>query len=305
MSPPVKHPRGPRGPECKHFTLVENFKRCCRQGQTGEIEWVPNNACPVIAEKIFGPGLASAITIRQLDVARTFLRGGALTTSPAGTEALIEAVRTGSVALVSLMLEHGANPNAVGPTGQAAIHVAVIKTSEPGPERFQVVTLLLQCGADPNCMPTPPKRAGPVRGPHLYYGTPTQLAVAWGRRKVVLLLAAYGADSSQTTIDVHRDRLARLPLRDMAKEAGLAAELDDAISIGAHAAWSPRGYSTYQEPMRAAIKTLLLVQHRLGALEEPRLVAMPPEMWTLINGFVLPRQWPSVVKYPKPTVCCC
>ena len=291
---------------CQHFTPedVVDFKRCCQQGLTEDVERMLND-CPGIVDEIYSTGLVSAIRCGLLEPVHTLLKGGASATSLAGTEALIEAVHAGSVDMVSVMLKHGANPNAVGPTGQAAIHVAVIKSRETEPERFQVVSLLLHCGADPNCVPDPPKRAGPVRPPHLYYGTPTQLAVAWGGRKVALLLTAYGADRSQTTTDVHRDRLVRLPLRDMAKGAGLSAELDDAISIGAHAAWSSQGYLTYQEHMRAAIKTLLLVQHRLKALEKPRLVAMPPEMWTLINGFVLPRQWPSVVEYSKPTGCDC
>jgi len=290
----------------KGFDLdqVVEFKQCCWQGLTEDVERMLEDYPGIVDEIGTGSpnstGLCWAVEYEQPETVYTLLRGGASTTSLAGTEALIKAVRTGSVALVSLMLKHGADPNAVGQTGQAAIHVAVIKSQEMGPERFQVVSLLLHCGADPNCVPDAMMRTGLLpKGAH-HYGTPTQLAVAWARRRVVLLLAIYGADRHAPLECKGLDEIRRLPLSAMAAEAECPAELVDAISIGAHAGWSPQRYWTYQEPMRAAIKTLLLVQHRLKAPKGPRLVAMPPEMWTLINGFVLPRQWPSVVRYSKP-----
>ena len=291
-------------PEGLDLDQVVEFKQCCWQGLTDDVERMLTDYPGIVDEIGTGSpnstGLCWAVEYRQLETVYTLLRGGASTTSLAGTEALIKAVRTGSVALVSLMLKHGADPNAVGPTGQAAIHVAVIKSWETGPERFQVVSLLLHCGADPNCVPNAMMHTGLLpKGVH-HYGTPTQLAVAWARRRVALLLAIYGADRHTPLEYKGLDGIRRLPLSAIAKEAECPAELVDAISIGAHAAWSAQRYLTYQGPLRAAIKTLLLVQHRLKALEQTRLVAMPPEMWTLINGFVLPRQWPSVVRYSKP-----
>ena len=293
----------PHDPEGQRYTPEQgyHFRQYCWQGLVDDVEQmckelpgIVNAACP---HTPYDTGLCLAIEYEQPETAAALLKAGASATSRGGTNALIKAVRTGRLNLVTLMLAYGADPNAVGPTGQAAIHVAVIKSWELEPERIQVVSLLLHRGADPNCVPDPTMRTGLLpAGPH-HYGTPTQLAVAWARRRVALLLAIYGADRHTPSECKGLDEIRSLPLSAIAAEADFSAELADAIRMGAHAAWSPRRYWTYQEPMRAAIKTLLLVQHRLNAPKEPRLAAMPPEMWTLVNGFVLPRQWPSAVMY--------
>lgn len=277
--------------------------------------------CPGIASAVHPErpeicALVYAVEYANPGTTRVLLDAGASTTTLGGSNALIKAVDAKDEKMVALLLTRGACPNAVGPTGVAAIHEAVINSCSEGiycsDRAISMLQLLLGHGADPNCKPDPAMVVeGWGFGPRKY-GLPIQLAAAWGREDIAARLAICGADV-QSALPAEPGNIYRAqgemmlggirnrPLGAIAAQFGLGTELADAIRNGAHAGWCPKRYSTYQEHMGAVIKTLLLVQHRLKALEETGMVAIPREMWTLIHGFMLPRHWASVVEYSKPT----
>jgi ankyrin repeat protein len=116
-----------------------------------------------------------------------------------GTSALVVATHSGHSALALLLLEHGADPNAIG-SGYTALQIAIRQGD------VEVVKALLGRGADPNARlikPTPARRlsddvalARPLVGT-----TPLWLAADFGETEIVRILTAAGADPRLTAND--------------------------------------------------------------------------------------------------------
>jgi ankyrin repeat protein len=142
-------------------------------------------------------------TARGGDVAtaKILLAAGANVNDAAadGTSALVVATHSGHSALALLLLERGADPNAIG-SGYTALHIAVRRGD------VEVVKALLARGADHDARvikPTPARRvsddvalARPLVGT-----TPLWLAANFGETEIVRILAAAGADPQATAND--------------------------------------------------------------------------------------------------------
>jgi ankyrin repeat protein len=164
--------------------------------------------------------LLFAVRVGDGESARILLDAGANVADTAndGMSALVLATVRGHSAVVTLLLERGANPNADG-AGYTALHWAsgsweseltttAITTDREGTEwytvaglkehKLEVVTALLAHGADPNARLTKtPARAGSSRNaalPELEGATPYLLAAMAGDTQVMRTLAAAGAD---------------------------------------------------------------------------------------------------------------
>ena len=164
--------------------------------------------------------LLFAVRVGDGESTRILLDAGAnvADTADDGMSALVLATVRGHSAVVTLLLERGANPNADG-AGYTALHWAsgsweseltttAITTDREGTEwytvaglkehKLEVVTALLAHGADPNARLTKtPARAGSSRNaplPELEGATPYLLAAMAGDTQVMRTLAAAGAD---------------------------------------------------------------------------------------------------------------
>jgi ankyrin repeat protein len=115
---------------------------------------------------------------------------------PDGTSALVLAAHSGHGAVAALLLDQGADPNAVG-TGYTAMHAAVLRSD------VTLVKALLAHGADPDMRMV---RGTPLRRdttdfnlPATLVGsTPYLLAARFLEPEIVRVLAAAGADQTLT-----------------------------------------------------------------------------------------------------------
>jgi len=109
-----------------------------------------------------------------------------------GVSAMVLAAHSGFGELVNLLLDTGANANAIGP-GFTALHEAIMRRDE------KMVTALLAHGADPN-IPlatwTPERRSSEDFNfaPSLVGATPFWLAARFAEPGVMRLLVKHGAD---------------------------------------------------------------------------------------------------------------
>lgn len=120
--------------------------------------------------------LLIAVSYGELPIVRLLLQKGAEVNAMGnvyGTTPLIEAMRSDTTALAKLLLEHGAKPNLVSKWGETALVRAASY-----PDRAKHIELLLQAGADPN---------GGTRE------TPLQMAAELGDAQYITLLLRAGA----------------------------------------------------------------------------------------------------------------
>ena len=98
------------------------------------------------------PPLRNAVQTNQLEVAKILLRKG--TDRGEVDRGPGDAVEKGNVAIASVLLDHGANPNARGSSGRPFLQVAIQAGYRTMAE------LLKRNGADPKVVsgPTPPTR---------------------------------------------------------------------------------------------------------------------------------------------------
>lgn len=116
--------------------------------------------------------------------------------------ALSLAVEKGDLAMVKLLLEGGANPEGTGESGWRPLHVAVRSAGYAEEERASIVTVLLEHGADPNASnPEGPAwesrhdshvgfRFGTLRNRGI---TPLEIATSNGFTQTVAVLRQHGA----------------------------------------------------------------------------------------------------------------
>ena len=154
-----------------------------------------DGAVTVIDEGGFTPLLFAA---RQGDLASARLllaAGGDVNdTAPAGTSALVVAAHSGHGALGSLLLDHGADPNADW-AGYATLHAAVLRANA------DLVRSLLAHGANPNVRltrGTRHSRQGKLWALDMRWAgaTPFFLAAKYGLGSIMRHLADAGADPS-------------------------------------------------------------------------------------------------------------
>jgi ankyrin repeat protein len=131
----------------------------------------------------------------SLESARLLLAAGANVndTAPNGTSALVVATHSGHIALARLLLDKGANPN-VADAGYTALHAAVLRGE------LDLITSLLTHRADPNAVlmtATPARRASQDWAMNLTWvgATPLWLAARFADAEVMRVLAASGADA--------------------------------------------------------------------------------------------------------------
>lgn len=109
---------------------------------------------------------------------------------------LYAAVGAGNFSRVKLLLESGADPNVVIPTGWAPIHQAIY-------ENIEILRLLLEHGANPNLA------VAPISG-YSNKWTPLFFAVSLRKAESVAELLKYGADWNR--IDANGESIAQLAL---------------------------------------------------------------------------------------------
>ena len=113
-------------------------------------------------------------------------------TAPYGTSAAVVAAHSGHGAVAPFLVERGADPNAAG-AGYTALHAAILHKDET------VVSVLLAHGADADAVverPTPVRRDSVDYHLHPSYvgATPFWLAARFSAPAIMRLLAEHGAD---------------------------------------------------------------------------------------------------------------
>ena len=172
----------------------EEVQLCC---------WAQTSDLSDLAEVNRGGFTALHFAARQGDVdsARLLLDAGARidATAADGSAPLALAAFSDQATVVKLLLERGADPNAIG-GGYAALHAAVLRGNA------EVVRALLAKGANPNLRlvrPTPHSRGQEEYQFHkLWVGaTPFWLATAFFEEELARTLLAAGADPTLTAKD--------------------------------------------------------------------------------------------------------
>src|SRR5690606_27467161 len=111
--------------------------------------------------------------------------------APTGTTALVLAAHSNQAAVVSYLLQRGADPNSVG-AGYTALHAAVVRGNA------EVVKALLASGADPNALQTQGSRSKRYSGfaldKTMVGATPFLLATRSSQLEIMRLLAEGGTD---------------------------------------------------------------------------------------------------------------
>ena len=138
--------------------------------------------------------LLFAARVGALASARLLVAAGADVNdvAPQGTSALVVAAHSGHGDVGTLLLEHGADPNAAG-AGYTPLHGAILQNDA------RLVAALLAAGADPE---TPLAASTPVRRDSVDYyfhpafvgATPFWLAARFKSAEIMRLLAEHGAD---------------------------------------------------------------------------------------------------------------
>jgi ankyrin repeat protein len=108
---------------------------------------------------------------------RVFARDKSLPGEPAGRQPLHYAARTKNVDVIDVLLDAGANPNAMDSMGDTPVNTAIWEGN------IEVVRLLLRRGADPNLKPK--SKA---------HNPPLLIAAMAGKSEMVKLLIEVGAD---------------------------------------------------------------------------------------------------------------
>merc|ERR1712200_366136 len=128
-------------------------------------------------------------------------------TNKIGLSALLIAIRTGQQAVVSLLLDSGANPDSRDRDGESAVHVAVRE------EDYNMLQILLKAGANPNL----PSHLGKF---------PLHLAVEQNLLPLVRLMVGQGVDveareqaAGRTALHLAVDRQLEEMVRYLVKEA--------------------------------------------------------------------------------------
>ena len=155
-----------------------------------------------------------------------------------GVSAMVLAAHSGFGELVNLLLDKGANANAIGP-GFTALHEAIMRRDE------KMVTALLAHGANPNTPLgtwTPERRSSEDFNfaPSLVGATPFWLAARFAEPGVMRLLVKHGADPkfvlrNEYYVNDFNDR------RTQATTAVMAA-----VGIGGGRAWARPGPAEYE-----------------------------------------------------------
>ena len=119
--------------------------------------------------------------------------------APTGASALVVAAHSGHADFARLALAAGADPNDIG-AGYSPLHAAILRGD------LELATALLAAGADPNARlekGTPLRRAGQdwAIAPQLVSATPYWLAAYYQEADIMRALAAWGADTSLTTLE--------------------------------------------------------------------------------------------------------
>ena len=127
--------------------------------------------------------------------------------APTGASALVVAAHSGHGAFVEMLLDDGADPNAVG-AGYGALHAAILRGDG------KLVEALLRHAADPNARletGTPIRRASQdwALNPSLVSATPLWLAAYFRDPLIMRQLVAAGADPRLTTLELWRPVFAR------------------------------------------------------------------------------------------------
>lgn len=138
--------------------------------------------------------LLFAARVGDLASARLLVAAGADVddASPYGTSAIVVAAHSGHGAVAAFLVEQGADPNAAG-AGYTALHAAILHKDET------LVSVLLAHGADPDAVvvrPTPVRRDSVDYHLHPSYvgATPFWLAARFSAPGIMRLLADHGAD---------------------------------------------------------------------------------------------------------------
>jgi len=145
--------------------------------------------------------LLFAARVGDLESARDLLKAGAPVDDAAanGATALTIAAHSGQGEVATLLLEHGANPNADG-AGYTPVHAAVLRGDVP------LLEALLARGANPNAKLTRGTASRYYSKDYAFNdlllgATPILLAARYGEPEMVAVLAAGGADPKATLPD--------------------------------------------------------------------------------------------------------
>jgi len=163
-----------------------------------------------------------------------------------GVSAMVLAAHSGFGELVNLLLDKGANANAIGP-GFTALHEAIMRRDE------KMVTALLAHGANPNTPLgtwTPERRSSEDFNfsPSLVGATPFWLAARFAEPGVMRLLVKHGADPkfvlrNEYYVNDFNDR------RTQATTAVMAA-----VGIGGGRAWARPSAAEYEALILESVK---------------------------------------------------
>ena len=137
----------------------------------------------------------------DVDSAKLLLGAGANVNdaAPSGPSVLVVAAHSGHRALVTFLLDHGADPEAAG-AGYTSLHAAVLRGD------LELVKVLLAHGANPNARLTKGTPARRAYGDFAFNKawiseTPFLLALELGQLNIARALAAGGADTRATMQD--------------------------------------------------------------------------------------------------------